>query len=269
MSFRPEGKAHLHWASTNHEQPCFCNPVIYVDLVKLTTTTQSLITPETIAAIFGVRHPEQIHLQHEQELEPLVVVPSNSHGPRGWKLKPDQHYQVHVVHHDDDDDKSSEEEQDIVPIHGIFALFQGDSDDEKSDRLQHLSETFYDTIWNDPETPPAFRTLFFSLSSSAHIQAFRQFDWFHEVFGGPSMSSSASRRDLLLPKVMAKHTSSRMTRDHALTWLQIMKRSVELEFPNQTKLQSSLGLYWLHFFGFFPYTDEDRKEFRRSVFGTN
>jgi truncated hemoglobin YjbI len=247
MSSRP--KAHLHWATTNH-QPCFCNPVIYIDLTKLAPTS------ETIAAIFGVYQPESIELR---SYETQDLVPCDERGI--WKLEPEQNYQVHVGNSSDDTTKDK-----VIPIQGIFALLPGDTDDEKSDCIQRLSETFYDKIWNDPATPVEFRNLLYSLTSSASIQAFRQYDWFHEVFGGPTMARQ--RRDkMLLPKVMAKHTASRMTRAHAMTWLHIMKQSVQVEFPNHPQLQSSLGLYWLHFFGFFPYTDEDRKEFRSIVFG--
>jgi truncated hemoglobin YjbI len=263
--------------------------MIDIDLAKMTMMMMPhpnnddnniIISAETIAAIFGVLHPEWMQLSrqgHEQEEQHFVW--SSEQQKRVWKLEPNQHYQVHVLHHDnhpnDNDDDKSIEEKEIVPIHGIFALFPGETDDEKSDRIHQLSETFYDKIWNDPETPKEFRDLFVSRSSSASIQAFRQYDWFHEVFGGPSMMMSSKsttappRRDILLrPKVMAKHTKSRMTREHAMTWLHIMKRSVQDEFPNHTKLQSSLGLYWLHFLGLFPYTDDDRIEFRRIVFGT-
>jgi truncated hemoglobin YjbI len=282
MSFRPEGnKVHLHWASTNH-QPCFCNPVISLDLTNTCTSSKLNPSQETIAAIFGVTHPEWIQLRDHDDHEEILV-PHQSSGVS--KLEPEeqqQHssgYQVHVVavavgsdNHNHNHNHEEEETERRVPIHGIFALFPGDTDDDKSDRIQQLSENFYDKIWNDPETPSEFRNVFFSRSSSASIQAFRQYDWFHEVFGGPAMAraqeqESRRRRDVLRPKVMAKHTKSRMTRQHAMTWLHIMKRAVLEEFPNDSQLQSALGLYWLHFFGFFPYTDEDRKEFRRIVFG--
>jgi hypothetical protein len=79
------------------------------------------------------------------------------------------------------------------------------------------------------------------------------------------MMEHMDRERHLLPKVMAKHTSSRMTREHAVAWLMIMNRALEEEFPHEYKLRSCLSLYWLHFYGFFPFTDDDRREFRMVV----
>ncbi|CAB9518134.1 expressed unknown protein [Seminavis robusta] len=246
----PKEQVHLHWASTNKQQPCFCNPEIYLNVTKLKAT------PETIAAIFGVKEPETIELK-ERENGKIIALEEGEQPV--WQLEPDCHYDVHVA-------GCKDSLAPAVPINQIFSLFPGDTDDEKSDNIQKLSENFYGKIWNDKETPKEFQDRFISLTSSASIQAFRQYDWFHEVFGGPSMMGSSNpRKSILLPKVMAKHTSSRMTREYAITWLEIMDKSVNEEFPNEETLQAALKLYWIHFFGWFPYSDEDRREFRRIV----
>jgi truncated hemoglobin YjbI len=129
-----------------------------------------------------------------------------------------------------------------------------------------LSNNFYSKIWNDDDTPSSFRDKFFSRSSSDKIQAFRQYDWFSEVFGGPSFRDDEARQRVLLPKVMAQHTSSRTTMEHAVTWLKLMQASIQEEFPDHPQLREALGLYWLHFYAFFPsFNDNDRRAFRRLI----
>jgi hypothetical protein len=79
------------------------------------------------------------------------------------------------------------------------------------------------------------------------------------------MMDNYERTKHILPKVMAKHTSSRMTPQHAIEWLNIMNQALEEEFPNETQLKKALELYWLHFYAFFPFSDDDRREFRKVV----
>jgi truncated hemoglobin YjbI len=257
---REERLAHFHWAGTNQQQPCFCTVdkvMLDLDVIKLN------ISPESIAAIFGVRKPDSIQL-YEKDSGALVALPENKNSSDYawcWPVQPKKDYEVRVVSDSDD----TENTEPVVPIHRIFPLFPGDDDDAKSERIEKLSENFYCKLWSDPETPSGLRDLFFSRTSNYKIQAFRQYDWFHETFGGPSMMESFEREKHLLPKVMAKHTSSRMTREHAIAWLNIMNRALEEEFPNEYQLRLALALYWLHFYGFFPYSDEDRRDFRRVV----
>lgn len=244
-----QSKAHLHWAK-NNTQPCFCNSTIYLDIKKLSAS------PEQLAAIFGISSPSLLSLQHQQEngtTEPIVLAESKEDGPC-WDLKPGQHYNVHL-----NTDASCK----IIPVNHIFSLLPGDTEEEKSERLEKLSNNFYRKIWEDSKVPEDFRAKFHSRSSTAKIQAFRQFDWLIEVFGGPSFRDKETVDTTLLRKVMAKHTSSRMTKNYAIAWLELMKESVEEEFPNMVELQTTMGLYWLHFFAWFPYTDEERREFRQ------
>ena len=157
-----------------------------------------------------------------------------------------------------------------TPIKEIFALLPGDTGNEKSDRLQDLSNNFYDKIWNDESVPAGFKSKFYTPLSSERIQAFRQYDWLYEVFGGPEFDDDqllGNREKLLVKKVMAKHTSSRMTLEHSITWLKLMARSIHEVFPNEPELQHSLGLYWLHFYAFFPFSEYERKDLRKVVFG--
>jgi truncated hemoglobin YjbI len=263
---REERLAHFHWASTNRQQPCFCTVGISpvdLDVIKLH------ISKETIAAIFGVRKPENIQLYDKEsgKLIPLckgnTIIPGQDTG--GWLVKPKRDYEVRIDCDNNNNKNNDENEEPVVPIYQIFPLFPGEDDDVKSGRIEKLSHNFYSKLWDDPETPAELRELFFSRTSSYKIQAFRQYDWFHETFGGPSLMEHLDREKHLWPKVMAKHTSSRMTREHAVAWLNIMNRALEEEFPHQYKLRSCLSLYWLHFYGFFPFTDDDRREFRRVV----
>ena len=258
MMSRETRQSHLHWA-TDNQQPCFCNPVIHLDVTKLTAS------PERIAAIFGHTQPELIILQVTEGGQEVTLVTDDdtNGGFPHWKLEPEKHYEVHTTSRDTIGENSDQAV--VVPIRNIFQLLPGDTEDDKGERLQQLSNNFYAKIWHGDDTPSSFRDKFFSRSSSAEIQAFRQYDWLSEIFGGPSFRDDNIRETILLPKVMAKHTSSRMTTEHAVAWLKLMKESIQEEFPNEPQLQEALGLYWLHFFAFFPYNDDERREFRRLI----
>lgn len=248
-------QAHLHWASDNEQQqPCFCNAVIYLDVTKIAAS------PELVAAIFGVQQPDEIVLKEEEGGKEIHLDTTDKNdGFPCWELEPEKHYKVHVLV------SPGTPRNTVVPIRNIFQLLPGKTEDDKSERLQMLSNNFYAKIWNDDDTPAAFKDKFFSRSSSAEIQAFRQYDWLSEVFGGPSFRDDDARQKMLLPKVMAKHTSSRMTMEHAVTWLTLMTASIQEEFPDMPQLEEALGLYWLHFYAFFAYSDDERKEFRRLI----
>ncbi|KAG7349217.1 bacterial-like globin [Nitzschia inconspicua] len=257
---REERLAHFYWSSSNRQQPCFClvdKDMVDLDVIKLH------ISPELIAAIFGVRQPESIRI-YDKDSGTMLALPDKDQTAHAWSwpVEPKHDYEVRT---DVVDERDIENEEPVVPIHRIFPLFPGDTDDAKSERIEQLSENFYSKLWSDPDTPAGLRDLFFSRTSSYKIQAFRQYDWFHETFGGPSIMENCEREKHLWPKVMAKHTSSRMSREHAISWLNIMNRALEEEFPDEWKLRSALALYWLHFYAFFPYSDEDRREFRRVV----
>ena len=251
MPPRDAKQAYLHWSSSDN-RPCFCQPMLALNL-KLTAT------PETLAALFGIAEPSSVQVQMLGDTENLPLITNPSGDDEYWPLEPDQHYQV-STNKDDDAVK-------VIPIKDIFSLLPGDTEVEKSERLQALSNNFYDKIWNDPTVPEDFHKKFHFVLSSSKIQAFRQYDWLFEVFGGPAFSGEPAHEELLIPKVMAKHTSSRMTLEHSVTWLNLMARSIDEIFADCPDLQHSLGLYWLHFYGFFPYTEEERSELRRVVFG--
>lgn len=209
-------------------------------------------TPETIGSIFGVRNPETISLQDK---DGNAIEFDQEKGI--WLVNEDKEYEVLVQ-------KGTNNDDEFVPINKIFEkVFGGDED-----RINNLSLNFYNRIWHQEDVPADFRSKFYSVSSSAEIQAYRQFNWFCEVFGGPSLLGNAEQRDkVLLPRVMAKHTQSRMTKDYAITWLKLMDSTLDEEFPDQPEVKALLGLYWLHFYAFFPYEEKDRKEFRRVVLG--
>jgi len=239
-------------------------------------------TPETLAALFGIYDPSSVRVHAlggssvVDKVDMPMIEQSDDHDDpvAYWPLESDQHYQVSTTKTTGTEDDDSV----VVPIKEIFALLPGTTEDEKSDRLRALSDNFYDRVWNDDAVPPDFHAKFHFVLSSARIQAFRQYDWLYEVFGGSSYAGEASREDHLVSKVMAKHTRGRMTLQHSLTWLRLMARSIDEVFPDRDddgddddhddimKLRRSLGLYWLHFYGFFPYTEDERRQLRRVVF---
>lgn len=269
MLTKEDRQAHFYWTGTNQQQPCFCTTIgdkdkamIDLDVIKLH------ISPELLAAIFGVRNPNSIQL-HAKDSGTLLSLPDTDDNAEAccWPVKPKHSYEVRIdiQSNNTNTNDNIENEERVVPIHQIFPLFPGADDDAKSERIEQLSHNFYLKLWSSPETPSGLREVFFSRTSNYKIQAFRQYDWFHEAFGGPSITEDCDRQTHLWPKVMAKHTSSRMTREHAIEWLTIMNQALEEEFPHEYPLRSALALYWLHFYGFFPYSDEDRREFRRVV----
>lgn len=111
-----------------------------------------------------------------------------------------------------------------------------------------------------------FQAKFVNRLSSAEIQAYRQFNWFAELFGAPSLYDSPGDGERLLhAKTMAKHPPSRMTLDYSVTWLQLMKESIDQEFPDNVTLKTALGMHWLHFFASFPFSDEERRVFETLI----
>jgi truncated hemoglobin YjbI len=244
MSTTDKNQAHLHWANAN-PNPCFCKPEIYLNLDRLQPTT------ETIAALFGIRNPDCLSLENHQG--EMIPVEELANGDKGWPLQANQHYQV-----------LSSENTKTIPIHQLFPLFPGSNEDEKSNSIHKLSLNFYGKIWEDPDVPSDFRDKFWSRTSSSTIQAFRQYNWLLEVFGGPSLCGD-ELDTLLLPKVMAKHTSSRMTLEHGVTWLKLMAKTIQEEFPDQPEVRGMLELYWLHFYAFFPYSDDARRAMKKVV----
>ena len=107
--------------------------------------------------------------------------------------------------------------------------------------------------------------------STDEIQAYRQFTWFTEVFGGPGMFDDGDNdqgEQHYLPRTMAQHTKRMMTLEHTITWLTLMNQAVHEEFSNDdedAKLVRALSLYWLHFLAMFSYTDDERRQFRKLV----
>ena len=250
--------AHLHWIGKDNAgndtlvtPKCFCrSPIAFPLAGKLQAT------PETVAAIFGVMEPSSIKLQRkDQNIPSPLELFEGENGNLSWRLEEDVDYQVSVM--------NTDPSTSVIPIKEIFSNIPGDTEEEKSERLQALSNDFYDRIWNQKEgVPDEFRSKFFSVTSNVKIQAFRQFDWLYEVFGGPAFAGEAGREDHLIPKVKAKHTSSRMTLEHSITWLQLMSQSVQHVFADFPEIQLSLTLYWLHFYAFFSFSDEERKILR-------
>ena len=249
---------HLHWADdddddNNNARPCFGPVDLVLDLDKQSAT------PETLAALYGVLDPSVLTVWDANHAQ--VALDDNNHV---WPLEADQHYhiQVPVVVDSYNDEKKATF---LLPFAQIFAYLPGDTEEAKSDTLQSLSNTFYDKIWYDPTVPSDFSAKFVNSTSTARIQAFRQFDWLYEVFGGPAWAGEPPRETLLVPKVRAKHTSSRMTLEHSLTWLRLMDQTVQQVLADQPAIQQSMARYWLYFYAWYPYTEEERRTLRQAV----
>lgn len=202
------------------------------------------VSSERIAAIFGVQQPEAISLREKKESDKVVPVVSGDESNSGfphWKLEPGRHDNVYT--------SPEWSGQDVVPIRSIFRLLPGTTEDDKGDRLQQLSKTFYYKIWHDDKTPSDFRDKFFSRSNcSEQIQAFRQI-WlaveslwwsFLPRWQSAWKTSATKGKWLNIPAAVWRRS---------MLWhgSKLMRAFIEEEFPDQPHLQEALGLYWLHF----------------------
>ena len=259
--------AFLHW--DHPSLPCFCDPIVEFRLDRIRAT------PETLAALFGLVMGSdslatsiRVHSLTHEKVAGIVPLQVNKEydttgGPSlCWPLVENKHYQVTIFGFNAAFPK-------VVPIRDIFVRLPGSGEEEKSDRLLALSNHFYELIWNnDPDVPPDFRNKFYTPTSNARIQAFRQFDWLYEAFGGPTMAGEPSRAAHLVSKVRAKHTTSRMTLSHACTWLHLMERALVATLSDgDPVVLRSLRYYWLHFYSLYPFSDDDRRELRQVAIG--
>lgn len=233
----------LHWSSTN-AQPCYCIDPYPLDTCRISAT------PETVANLFAISNKDTITVTEVGGKNEVELVDGS------WPLEAQKEYTV----------STTDSMEGVVRIKKMFALFPGKDEDEKTDRIHALSKNFYSKIWHGKDTPEDFKKTFISRVSTDEIQAYRQFNWFLEVFGGPSMFEEEGRGEKhYLPRTMAKHTSSRMTMEHSVTWLKLMRQALEEEFPEDPQVKKALGIYWLHFYAMFPFSDEERQEFRRVI----
>lgn len=237
----------LHWANTNVAQPSYCTDPYPLDVTRISAT------PETIASIFAILDKDSITVQEVGGATKNVELVQGK-----WPLEPLKEYNV----------STTDPMDGFCPIKKIFQLIPGETEDEKTDRLNALSKSFYAKVWHGKDTPEDFKKSFVSRVSSDEIQAYRQFNWFLEVFGGPSMFDEEGQGEKhYLPRTMAKHTASRMTLEHSMTWLKLMKQSLDEAFSDAPKVKEALEIYWLHFYAMFPFTDEERMEFRKLLLG--
>jgi len=231
---------HLHWASTRAP---FSRANIQLDLSKIRAT------PETVASIFGVRQPDALSLKAQNDANTLEPV------AHCWPVQAGEHYQVHVAR-----------PEDTVPdvsIKGLYQLVGGE------DRVRRLSLNFYRRVWYHEATPPEFRALFqLKGDSDPEKHARNQSAWFCEIWGGPEkLYTELFNENSLLTRMLSLHSRNRMVYENAVSWLGVMKAAVDEEFAaDDPKIIESLSLYWLHFFAFFPYEEEQRAEFRRILF---
>lgn len=224
--------AYLEWSG---DLPAFCNNVIYFDLRKLKAT------PETVCSIFGLRDPDSILLDGCKLQE--------ENGERFWPVEAGLRYRIALVKGYYFDAPCS--------INDIFALIGSE------DRIHQLSLAFYSRIWKDDDNDD-FRSHFTRSVSSPQEAADNQARWLIEIWGGKKRYSQKHGETKLLKRVLAKHSSKRrMSFENAKIWLNHMKAVVSQEFKDCPKeVKNVLGLYWAHFFAFFPFNESERSVIR-------
>lgn len=241
--------AYFHWSCTRARP--FSRVQIQLDLSKLRAS------PETLASIYGVPLPQSLYLKQESNIL------SFDRDQQCWPdVQAGEHYQVHV-------EKDDENEMHDATIKDLYQLVGGE------ERILGLSSNFYHRVWYDETTPPAFRRIFRhddkdnNNADSPEKHARNQAAWFCEMWGGPPRyTNQFGPKSLLRGRMLPLHSPRRMTFEHTMSWLQIMKAAVNEEFDNEQDIQKTLSLYWLHFLAFFPYEEDERATFRKILFET-
>ena len=233
--------AYLDWVGEGTY--CFCRPTIRVDLSKLNPTA------ETIGALFGLRNVGCIRISTKDGIT-LVKDTSVS----SWPMKAGRGY--NVVYKGDDVSPCS--------IRDTFS-FLG----ENEEQIHKLSLAFYNRIWAD-ESNRDFRLHFTSSVKHPEEAADNQARWLIEMWGGPPRYTEKHDSGLVGRRMLSRHANpARMTFRHACTWLEYMNSAVAEVYGDNMEVKLVLGLYWRHFFGFFPFTDKERIGIREKALNDN
>lgn len=218
----------LKWAS---EHPCFCRPNIFMDLTKLTPSTH------TIAAIFGSPHPAA-----------LIVRDASGQRIEVATLRIGGEYEVSL--------RSDAQAPDWVPIKQIARRL-----DEQT--VQNMSASFYERVWADTDDS-LFRAMFVGNAESPVAAADAQWRWLIEIWGGPKRYSEQFGDGTLITRMLAKHSDARMKFRLCERWLHHMLAAMEEAKlgADDPAVALSVRRYWLHFFGFFEVTVDERRELR-------
>ena len=245
---REERLARLLWSPEN-DVPCYVSENPYpLDVTRIDATALCL------AHTFGVSSDDIAAIEVTESSSGKEVSPVDGKYP----LEPQKEYSILLSA------EASTKYDKRLPISQIFSLVPGATEDEQSDRLQALSNNFYEKIWHADHISADFRKSFVNPMSSYEIQAYRQFNWFCEVMGGPTMYDEKGEGERYYkPRTMAKHTASRMTLEHSLTWLKLMRTTLDETMSDAPEFQAALEVYWLHFYAMFPFSDQNRREFER------
>lgn len=232
--------AFLEWANASE---CFCSPTIHLNLDKLDPS------PETIGAIFGLRHVDMIRFTNLEDGSNVELVKYTSSSPSTWPLIPGCHYRVMY------------EGDDVVPcsIKDMFSYLG-----ENEEQIRQLSMSFYTRIWKDNANPD-FQSHFVRSVKTPEEAADNQARWLIEMWGGPRRYTEKYGSVPVGKRMLSRHSSARrMTFQHACTWLNYMNDSVsEVYGDDNDEVKLLLGLYWRHFFGFFSMSDEERIGIRK------
>lgn len=202
----------------------------------------SVLTPsaETVSAFFGSFEPSALALFDAQSGERVAVA----------NLTPGANYTARL----------EGETVDWVPIKQIATRLGEDVEA----RVQRLSTAFYKRVFADNEQR-AFRQLFVSHAGTVEAAADAQWRWLCEMWGGEKRYTEQFGRGSLLTRMLAKHGASRMSYRFCERWLVHMMAAMEevgLIDDDDLPLAQSIRRYWLHFFGFFELSVEERRRLK-------
>ena len=151
----------------------------------------------------------------------------------------------------------------VAPIKSIAQSIGND------DSVAALSHAFYRRVFADDDES-GFRALFARSAGSAHNAAEDQWRWLVEMWGGAKRYSEKHGQGALVTRMLSKHGASRMAYCHCDRWLRHMLAAAdEVCMGGHPAIGASASLprYWLHFFGFFPLSAEQRRSLRMLALG--
>ena len=153
--------------------------------------------------------------------------------------------------------------RDAVPIKSIAQNLGSEAS------VAALSQAFYRRVFADSEDR-AFRAVFVGTAGSAEVAAENQWRWLVEMWGGAPRYSQEHGDGALVTRMLSKHGSSRMNFRFCRRWLVHMLAATEevcMGGHPAVGEEESIARYWLHFFGFFPMSADQRRELRMLALG--
>lgn len=225
----------------------FCRESIQLDLGTFKSPDAELV-----AAIFGSAPASAITVTH---VDGSVVQPMGE--SKALALVAGEEYVVSLA------TSALASLSKVVPIESITESIGSEA------AIAALSRAFYRRVFAD-EDDAAFRALFAGSAGTAEAAAESQWRWLVEMWGGAPRYSQQHGNGALLTRMLSKHGPNRMTYRFCARWLEHMLAAMdEVCMGGHPAIgeSESIARYWLHFFGFFPLSADERRKLRMLALG--